>query len=315
MQPLAAYSLSTAYHRLDVPSCTQVELLAACQKRGLAVLSSAGAGAKADPTRLRIVDVGEASADPLARAVRHRWAWDGRAGGQARRHGRWCECRLERSVRAVGSTPAGTASQGGTGKNADPPPSPLQATQAAARLRHQRRRAHLAVDRKAPVRAAVPRRLGRQSAGLPGMCSSAEQGRAQGMWARCVALRWLPLLGPSPALASPLLRPPAPPTSLAPPPTLPPGKQVVPNFRVGTIPVLGTTPSIFGLAAASWILCQLAGQPYSPEPHFRIQVGAQVPAAGASPAPAWPAARHVHVRAFAAWRLAQRLCTECIATL
>lgn len=48
--------------------------------------------------------------------------------------------------------------------------------------------------------------------------------------------------------------------------------QIVPNFRIRTIPVLGTTPAIFGLAAASHILCQLAGQPYAPEPHFRVQV-------------------------------------------
>ena len=48
--------------------------------------------------------------------------------------------------------------------------------------------------------------------------------------------------------------------------------QVLPNFRIRTIPVLGTTPAIFGLAAASWILCQLAGAPYAPEPHFRVAV-------------------------------------------
>lgn len=47
-------------------------LLAACRRRGLPVLSVAGAGAKADPTRVRIVDVGESVEDPLARAVRQR---------------------------------------------------------------------------------------------------------------------------------------------------------------------------------------------------------------------------------------------------
>ena len=50
----------------------QVALLAACKRRGIPVLSSAGAGAKADPTRLRIVDVAESATDRLARAVRHR---------------------------------------------------------------------------------------------------------------------------------------------------------------------------------------------------------------------------------------------------
>lgn len=47
-------------------------LLAACVRRGIRVLCSAGAGAKADPTRLRIADIAESTADPLARTVRHR---------------------------------------------------------------------------------------------------------------------------------------------------------------------------------------------------------------------------------------------------
>ena len=51
---------------------TKVALLLACRRRGIPVLASAGAGAKADPTRLRIVDLAESVADPLARAVRHR---------------------------------------------------------------------------------------------------------------------------------------------------------------------------------------------------------------------------------------------------
>ncbi|KAK9812030.1 hypothetical protein WJX73_010219 [Symbiochloris irregularis] len=46
--------------------------------------------------------------------------------------------------------------------------------------------------------------------------------------------------------------------------------QVIPNFRVRPIPVLGTIPAIFGMAAASHILCTLAQQPYTPDPVFRI---------------------------------------------
>lgn len=49
--------------------------------------------------------------------------------------------------------------------------------------------------------------------------------------------------------------------------------QIVPNFRVRTIPVLGTMPAIFGLAAASHILCQLAGLPFHPEPIFKLTEG------------------------------------------
>lgn len=49
----------------------QVHLLAACKQRGIPVLCAGGAGAKADPTKLRFVDIQEASSDPLIRAVRH----------------------------------------------------------------------------------------------------------------------------------------------------------------------------------------------------------------------------------------------------
>lgn len=49
--------------------------------------------------------------------------------------------------------------------------------------------------------------------------------------------------------------------------------QVIPHFRIRTIPVLGTSPALFGMAAASWILCKLAKQPYFPEPVFRIKRG------------------------------------------
>ncbi|XP_072953559.1 tRNA threonylcarbamoyladenosine dehydratase isoform X2 [Typha angustifolia] len=51
---------------------TKVALLAACVRRGLLVLSAMGAGARADPTRIRIADLRESSNDPLSRAVRYR---------------------------------------------------------------------------------------------------------------------------------------------------------------------------------------------------------------------------------------------------
>ncbi|KAL0463281.1 UNVERIFIED_CONTAM: tRNA threonylcarbamoyladenosine dehydratase [Sesamum latifolium] len=50
---------------------TKVALLAACTRRGLKVLSATGAGARADPTRIRVADLRE-SINPLSRAVRHR---------------------------------------------------------------------------------------------------------------------------------------------------------------------------------------------------------------------------------------------------
>ncbi|KMZ59643.1 putative Ubiquitin-activating enzyme (E1) [Zostera marina] len=51
---------------------TKVALLAACVRRGLKVLSATGAGARADPTRIRIADIKESTIDPLSRAVRYR---------------------------------------------------------------------------------------------------------------------------------------------------------------------------------------------------------------------------------------------------
>jgi hypothetical protein len=47
--------------------------------------------------------------------------------------------------------------------------------------------------------------------------------------------------------------------------------QIVPNFRVRTIPVLGTTPAVFGMAAAGWMLCQIAGAPFETEPILLLQ--------------------------------------------
>lgn len=44
-------------------------LLAACVRRGLKVLSATGAGARADPTRIRVADLKESTNDPLSRAV------------------------------------------------------------------------------------------------------------------------------------------------------------------------------------------------------------------------------------------------------
>lgn len=50
-------------------SIQQVSLLAACVRRGLKVLSATGAGARADPTRIRVADLRESTNDPLSRAV------------------------------------------------------------------------------------------------------------------------------------------------------------------------------------------------------------------------------------------------------
>lgn len=40
--------------------------------------------------------------------------------------------------------------------------------------------------------------------------------------------------------------------------------KVFDNYRIRIIPVLGTMPAIMGMAIASYVLCQLAEQPYRP---------------------------------------------------
>lgn len=136
---------------------TKIDLLAACKSKRIQVLSVAGAGAKADPTRLRLVDIAESNADPLARAVRHR---------------------LRKDYNISSGVP-------------------------------------ILLSTEKP-------RCGLVDAGD----SSDVEGMAE--------------------------------------------YQVIPNFRIRTIPVLGTTPAIFGMAAASYVLCGLAGQGIISEPIFRI---------------------------------------------
>lgn len=48
--------------------------------------------------------------------------------------------------------------------------------------------------------------------------------------------------------------------------------QVVPNFRVRTIPVLGPIPAVFGMACAAYVLTQLAEQPFHSDPIIPLKV-------------------------------------------
>ena len=136
---------------------TKAALLAACLRRGIPVLASAGAGGRADPTRLCFADISECSIDALSRSVRHR-------------------------------------------------------------LRH----AHH-VD-----------------SGVPVLFSSEKP--------RCGLL----------------------PLDLA-PGQCPQDLQVIPNFRIRTIPVLGALPAAFGLAMAAYALTSLAGAPLPHCPPLRFR--------------------------------------------
>ncbi|RUP52172.1 ubiquitin-protein ligase molybdopterin-converting factor [Jimgerdemannia flammicorona] len=51
---------------------TKLDLIKYCHDHGLRVVSSMGAGAKADPSRIQIADISDTFEDPLARAVRRR---------------------------------------------------------------------------------------------------------------------------------------------------------------------------------------------------------------------------------------------------
>lgn len=49
---------------------SKAHLLNECQKRGIKVVCSAGAGGRMDPTRVQIADLGKTKVDPLARMIR-----------------------------------------------------------------------------------------------------------------------------------------------------------------------------------------------------------------------------------------------------
>ena len=83
---------------------SKVDLIEACLKQGIPLISSLGAGNKVDPTRLKVADISQTHTCPLARAVR----------GALRKRG------IERGVAVVfsdertvgkraGSTPGSTA--------------------------------------------------------------------------------------------------------------------------------------------------------------------------------------------------------------
>tara|TARA_B100000767_G_scaffold195042_1_gene182091 strand:+ start:222 stop:821 length:600 start_codon:yes stop_codon:yes gene_type:complete len=48
--------------------------------------------------------------------------------------------------------------------------------------------------------------------------------------------------------------------------------QVLPNFRIRTIPVFGALPAIFGMACAAHVVTTIAKQPFDSEPVFRMQL-------------------------------------------
>lgn len=218
-----------------------------------------GAGAKADPTRIRIADISESNVDPLARAVRVRLRRDHNISA-----GLPVVLSTERPRCAL--VPAGNA-----GDN------PLDYQVQNVTLRHPWRHysraalfnTHLPTyDSDQLMQQVVMKpgwflgrgRGGRLSASLP-MCGMGCVPIRKRSWISreaffrlCNKLRRLPVISKRMIDADAAVV----------------CSQIVPNFRVRTIPVLGTLPAMFGLAAASYVLCALAAAPFAPEPLFRL---------------------------------------------
>ena len=170
---------------------TKVDLLAACVRRRVPVLSCGGAGAKVDPTRLTVVRLEDVSLDPLCRSVRYRLK---------RKYGieSGIDVLMSTEKPVAGLIPAGSAAPGAIDTDAD-----------------------------AEIDNAKTEKSAHESNGQQ---QQQQQQRPQSDY------------------------------------------QIVPNFRVGIIPVLGTTPAIFGMAAASWVLTRIAHvKAYEPRPIFRLQ--------------------------------------------
>ncbi|KAJ3050309.1 hypothetical protein HK097_008719 [Rhizophlyctis rosea] len=60
---------------------TKVDLIKYCKQNNIRVMSSMGAGAKADPSRIQIADISDTFEDPLARATRRRLRLEGVESG------------------------------------------------------------------------------------------------------------------------------------------------------------------------------------------------------------------------------------------
>jgi tRNA A37 threonylcarbamoyladenosine dehydratase len=101
---------------------TKAALLVFCRQRGLRVISSLGAGGKADPTRLLIGDLSLVRRDPLGTAVRHQLRRTGELP-RATEDGREIVRAFKRSAAAAvvdvaGTSGASTSAGNGSGEDA-----------------------------------------------------------------------------------------------------------------------------------------------------------------------------------------------------
>jgi tRNA A37 threonylcarbamoyladenosine dehydratase len=217
---------------------TKVDLIAGCRARGIEILCCAGAGAKADPTRVRFADLSESAYDPLARAVRKRLR---RAHG----FGEGVTLLLSTEAPRCALVAACEEEEGGGGAAGAAAVSEAQAAAALARAAAEAARASAAAEV-----AAVAGGGGAARPPTPADASVAVEEEAEeggGLEADKAAIA--ATANKTTTTTNPLA-----------------DYQLVPNFRVRIIPVLGTTPAVFGQAAAAHVLCRLAGAPFDGEP-------------------------------------------------
>ncbi|WFD02252.1 hypothetical protein MOBT1_000933 [Malassezia obtusa] len=213
---------------------TKVDLLSYCYKHDLRVFSSMGAGAKADPSRIQISDISTTVEDPLARVVRREL----RAAGVPPIPGVISEPAKDPGAKKEGKNAAkgAGAKKGGT-KPDQPPARPQRSTSGTSDTSDAFRTPESSPERpskpQAPVRA-------------PPAPQYTEDDFYQEWKVPCVYsteksdVRLLPLSeeemekGDVAELAA------------------------FDDFRVRILPVLGPLPAMFGLAAATYILCDLA---------------------------------------------------------
>ena len=222
---------------------TKVDLLTFCAARRIKVISSMGAGAKSDPSRVQISDISTTAEDPLARAVRRR-------------------------LRALGIPPIPP-------KESDPAPAPAPVAAPTPKPRmHSRRTSSTSslasgvytTPLSSPPIAEAAEEAAAQAAEppSPSPSPSAAEGEGEGEGEEeeeeegahytipCVFsteksdTRLLPLDEAEVARGSV--------DELA----------ALEDFRVRILPVLGPLPGMFGLAAATYVLCGLGGHALEP---------------------------------------------------
>lgn len=227
---------------------TKVALLEFCYRNKVPVFASMGAGGKADPSRIQISDISDTSEDPLAASVRRRLRAKGIPELPPKQHlpsavKRSKQRRMEKEARSSSTSKAAT-SHGGHGGDllTEVPPDSEPVPQDQDQDRNQSQKPLTSVNSSGQTRIVAPPESTEPEPGfmLPVVYSTEK-----------ASISLLPL--PEDEFAAGNAH------------ELSPLEQ----FRVRILPVLGPLPAMFGLAAATYIMCSLAGHPMEPLAHKR----------------------------------------------